>query len=234
MHIPEFEVRTRNAKRRVLLAVSAVLLLVGGSWGLYEYGRHAGGFDRQAMQALEEGMAALEQENRRLQQRLAHAQQSGRVDQQAHAEVRETLGGLNEEIIRLREELAFYRGIVSPADSRRGLRIHSFDLRPGATGRDWRFQLMLLQAMQHDRQARGRAMIEIVGAMNGSQARFALGDLDERYAGGIEFDFRYYQELGGDILLPEGFEPARVEIALHTPGEESPRAEAEYDWAQEE
>jgi hypothetical protein len=151
------------------------------------------------------------------------------VDNQAHDELRTTLAGLNEEILRLREELAFYRGIVSPADARRGLHVHGLRIEPVGTDAHWRFRLTLIQAMQHDRQAQGVARMTLVGMNDGAPTRVALAEVGE-FGDGIPYDFRYFQEFDGDILLPQGFVPNRVEVELVPRNQREGRVERVFDW----
>ncbi len=180
------------------------------AWGLYELGRYHAGYDHAAARTerrtLLNELQLKERENRELRERAATLERSGQVDTRAHTELRSTLAGLNDEIMRLREELAFYRGIVSPADAQRGLRIHTLRIRPTEGDGAWRFRLVLIQAMQHDRQALGAARMTVFGTTDGEPKRHE----QDR----IAYDFRYFQEFEGDILLPQGFTPNRVEVEL--------------------
>lgn len=217
---------------RVRVGAGLLLALVVG-WALYTLGGMRAGHDfssaradrREALNQLQRS----ERENRELRERVALAERSSQVDQQTHGELRQTLVGLNDEILRLREELAFYRGIVSPADARRGLQVQRFRVEPVGE-LHWRFRLTLIQAMQHDRQAQGTARVVIVGAQDGTLQRRSLADLGEHPVDGIPYDFRYFQEFDGDILLPQGFVPDRVEVELVPRNERDGRVARVFDW----
>lgn len=227
-------IRPHRPRRRVVILLLSVSLVAGGGWGLFEYGRYSAGHDamaaREQRRALQEEVNRLERENRELQGLVTLADRGGQVDREAHEEVRQTLGSLNAEILRLREELAFYQGIVSPRDAQRGLRIHSIRIEATAEPRVHRFRMMLIQAMQHERQVTGNARITVVGTESGATREYPLDELSERFAGGLAFDFRYFQEVEGDILLPEAFTPDRVEVALYTGGDDTPQVERVFDW----
>ena len=60
------------------------------------------------------------------------------------------LADLQAQVLRHREELTFYRGIVSPEDGIGGLRIQSFNVMAGAAERHYRVRLVLVQSMRQD------------------------------------------------------------------------------------
>lgn len=231
MSTPRFVVRPHDPRRATLRVAVIVVAAVLVALALFEAGRVQGGHAHDERRALDGELQRLERETGELRTRLAAVERSGQVDQRAYADLRGLLREQNEEILSLREELAFYRGIVSPVDSRRGLRVHGFRVEPMGGTRAWRFRLVLIQAMQHDRQAQGTARITLVGSTNGTPARLPLSDVGEHPADGIAYDFRYFQEFDGDILLPEGFTPNRVEVELVARAARDGRVEQVFDWA---
>lgn len=225
----------RHDPRRAALRTGVLVLAAAvAAWALFAGGRMYAGHDyltahaerRAAVEALER----KDRETGTLRERLAVAEQSRNIDEHAYEELRRSLGVLNDEILRLRGELAFYQGIVSPADARRGLRVHNLRVEPNASEHSWRFRLVLIQAMQHDRQASGVARLTVAGTRDGLPHRVALAEVGEFEPDGIAYDFRYFQEFDGDILLPEGFEPARVEVELVPRNERDAKVERVFDW----
>lgn len=222
MSAPRLIVRVHDPSRTaVRLALVAVLVAVAG-WALFAAGRTAAEEDRRVARDAERARAEATILIRDLRERLAVAERSGQVDRQAHDELRQTLAGLNGEILQLREELAFYRGIVSPSDARRGVRIH--DLEIDGVGEAWRYRLMLIQAMQHDRQAQGSATLTVFGTAAGVPTSFEVNSENAAY------DFRYFQALDGDILLPQGFTPARIEVVLQPRSERETAIQQTFEW----
>ena len=46
-----------------------------------------------------------------------------------------------------------------------------------------------------------------------------------------EFRFKYFQQLDGYILLPEGFTPSQVRITLEAQGQSGKPVSRSFDWA---
>lgn len=237
MKAPRLIVRAHDPRRMLVRGTVALLIILAAGVTAYLYGHRQGGIDlaeaTTTAEAATAEVARLESELRALRARLASAERSGQVDGRAHSELRAVLATQNDEILALREELEFYRGIVSPTDSRRGLRVHDFRVYPMGDGGAYRFRLVLIQAMQHDRQAQGTAQVTVVGTRDGAAVRLALAELGDHPADGIPYDFRYFQEFDGDILLPGDFVPNRVEVDLTSRSARDGSVNQVFDWVEE-
>ena len=222
MNPPRLVVRTHDPRRAAARIALIAAVLVAACAAAFVAGRMAADADRRAARIAETALADATADAHALREQLAIAERSGQVDRAAHAQLRETLAGLNGEILQLREELAFYRGIVSPADARRGIRVH--DLTVTGAGDAWHYTLMLIQAMQHDRQAEGAAFLTVIGTGADGPQRVPVA------AEGVAYDFRYFQPLDGDILLPQGFIPERIEVELRPRSTREDPVQQAFDW----
>lgn len=215
------------------------LLVAGalaGGWGLFEYGRLRGGYDHMAAarerQALLDTIAGLEARNRELSGRIAILERASEVDRHAYAEVDQTLKSLQDELLELREEVAFYRGIVGPADISKGLHIQSFMVRRGAGANTYHYRLIMTQYGKNTRAVRGVTKLSVVGVQDGRQLELDLKALDPRRRPYMKFRFKYFQELTGDLKLPDGFLPLRVKLRTVPQGKGIGAAEKVYNWAE--
>ena len=217
-----------------LLRGLALVLLLGGSYAAFEYGRYRAGYDREAAAAavreLQTALAASEQDNRDLRERLAVLEQAREVDQQARTEVRGNLSDLQDEILELREELAFYRGIVSPEDSASGLKIQDFKVSSGVQDGLYRYKLVLIQAIKHDRRATGSVNMTLYGVRAGAPVQLSLQSVSPEHTDTLDFSFRYFQDFEGDIVLPAGFTPGRIEIVVQPSGRGAETIRKSYEW----
>jgi len=225
---------------RLRVAVAAlVLLLIAGSWGLFEWGRKAAGYNRveaaRVRGALNDQISALEKDNAIFRRDLALLRTSDRVDQEAYGQVSVELDDLQSQIAELNEELAFYRGIMSPTDGRSGLQIKAVQISPGTDSGNFNLRLILVQAGRHDSRVQGNVDFSIVGesiaaendelagpvTINLSQL---TGETDK-----LRYSFRYFQVLERDLGLPQGFEPKTIEISL-SGGRKGNEVSASFPW----
>ena len=225
---------------RLRVAVAAlVLLLIAGSWGLFEWGRKAAGYNRveaaRVRGALNDQISALEKDNATFRRDLALLRTSDRVDQEAYSQVSVELDDLQSQIAELNEELAFYRGIMSPSDGRSGLQIKAVQISQGTDPGNFNLRLILVQAGRHDSRVQGNVDFSIVGesiaaendelagpvTINLSQL---TGETDK-----LRYSFRYFQVLERDLGLPQGFEPKTIEISL-SGGRKGNEVSASYPW----
>ena len=140
-------------RRRIVLAATAVGALVL-LYGIYEWGRFEGGYNKFAeVQRRRELMAkieALEEANAKLRAEVAAAELAREVDRKTYADIEKTLAELQAQVLKQREELTFYRGIVSPEDGIGGLRIQRFQVLSGGVDNHYRLRLVLVQSMRQD------------------------------------------------------------------------------------
>lgn len=208
-------------RRRSLLIATAVGALLS-LYLVYEWGRFAGGYSKfaeiQRRRELTARIDGLEQENEKLRVAVAAAELARNVDDKAYADVEENLADLQAQVLKAREELTFYRGIVSPEDGIGGLRIQRFQVLPGGADRHYRLRIVLAQSMRQDAIVSGAVNVQIEGIRDNRPVQLGLGEAANgaRTEGQLAFKFRYFQSLEHDIVLPEGFEPRAVNLEVRS------------------
>ncbi len=223
-------------KTRLFILLGAVGLAVGG-WSLYDYGRYMAGYDsaeagRELVQLLAT-VDALNAEIERLREQKAQLERAAQIERQAYQEQDATLKDLQGEILELKEELAFYRGIVSPREASRGLRLQSFTLEPNGP-RSWRYKVVLTQVLKNDRLARGTVRLRVEGLQGGQPRSLDLSALSEKPVKELPYRFKYFQDLEGDLILPDGFTPLRITVRILPRGRRKDSIEKTIDWPQQE
>ncbi|MEO0971608.1 MAG: DUF6776 family protein [Pseudomonadota bacterium] len=171
-------------------------------------------------------------DNQRLRRELATLSTSRGVEQQAQQEVRSMLMELERKVQSQREELDFYRTIVSPKDGVAGLRIQDFRVRPSAQGSLYHLQLVLVQAAKHDKPVAGIVEFRIEGVTEGRPTVFTAQELAAATEGAeLAFSFRYFKDLEQDVVLPPDFVPDRVVVEV-SPEDDPDRAiRQSFDWS---
>lgn len=209
-------------RRRPYLAVLLVLLLAAGGagagWWAVERERAqtsetvAGALA--ARDAIARRNSALESERRALVRRVAILERARQVEAQAYAHVDRQLAALQDQILSLKEEIAFYRGIVSEDAGSDNVRIQRFVVEREGTGQDYRFRLVLTRGMRSDKVVTGAVSVAVDGDRDGERVQLSLEQLTPFPVGPLEYSFKHFQRLEGRMRLPERFVPRRVVVQL--------------------
>ncbi len=231
-------VRAHQPWRVRLFAVLSLVAVVGSGWGLFEYGRIRGGYDRVATASEKAALLAASAEDRKLAERsreqLVILERTREVERKAYDDLEQAVATLQDEIQELKGELAFYRGIVSPSDGREGLTLQEFGVTPALGDRAWRYKLVLTQVRKNDTVAIGSVDMTIEGIQAGEPARLPIKTLAKAGKLQTAFRFKYFQDMQGEFVLPEGFQPAKILVVVDPRGSKHQRLEESYDWPAEE
>jgi hypothetical protein len=205
--------------RRLALAAAILLLALLLAYA-YHRGRVSAGLDAAQVALERRELVAradlLEQQNSRLNARVAELEMARKLDREAYGQVEKTLGELQSQLSRQADDLAFYKSIVSPEDGVQGLRIHRFEVRPGAAPREYLLALTLLQSMRHESVAAGLIQVVVHGMQGDRPARYSVGELLGRPKAQLPFSFRYFQTIEQAVTLPEGFQAFEAEVQVRS------------------
>ncbi len=230
------------ARRRVLVGVAVVALLLG-AFGLYRYTRATTVSDFAAATSerdrlieerrqLTRDLRAARAQAEALRDQVAYLSRSQEIDGSACKAVKQSLTQLQAESSDLREQLAFYRGIVSPQESQAGVRVYEFRVSKLKTpANSYRYDLVFIQPVRSEKRVGGSADLSIEGLRNGQKQTLKLSELSVDGTRNLLFSFKYFEEFSGQLRFPEGFRPLRATVALQPAGEGQPPIEDEYEWA---
>ncbi|MDT8404121.1 DUF6776 family protein [Sulfuriflexus sp.] len=218
MKTPQLIISEHDPLKRWILIAALVFAVLAGGFLVYDYGHSRANFDFASLEnereEMHEQLEKLTGELEQLQQQLVASKRSSEIELHAYSEVDDSLRGLQAEILELKEEVAFYRSIVAPRESSRGLRIQRFQIIPAAENDTYRYKLVLTQVIKNNRVTRGKVDIQIEGVQNGKRKTMELADVSIEKQADIPFRFKYFQRFEGDLILPEGFVPSRVNIKV--------------------
>ncbi|HST45106.1 MAG TPA: DUF6776 family protein [Luteimonas sp.] len=223
---PETEAAPMPAEaRRLLYGVLLVLAvsLAFGAWGLWKTLVEGGGDGQATSQA---ARAKLDE----LEQRVATLTRSDQISRDANRDLQGTLAERDEEIAGLRADVAFYERFVGATSQRRGLTVHALQVQPQGGGA-WHFTTTLTQNLNRGATSSGRLTLSVEGTRGGALERLSWADLRRQARNpGVEYSFKYFQQIEGDLLLPADFQPLRVRVrAVPTGG--TPVEQA-FPWAE--
>lgn len=185
--------------------IAVVLLSLGfGVWGLVTVFAGGGADDPQVLQ---EQVEALEQ-------RVTTLARSDQISREANRELQGALAEREEQVAGLRAEVAFYERFVGSTAQRRGLSVHELQIRQGE-GRVWHFAATLTQNLDRGQASEGGLTLAIEGSRNGRLEQLEWSDLRQHdEAPPVEYSFKYFQQVEGDVVLPDGFIPVRVTVRV--------------------
>lgn len=165
-----------------------------------------------------------------IRQELADLKLGGEVDTRANEEVRQTVEVLQDEIAQLREEISFYKGVMVPNVEEKGLRIERLDMANTSDPNKFRYSLLLTQVVDKHNYVQGGVEIALLGREGESEKQLLLSELNEEKQSRIKFRFLYFQNIDGELLVPDGFVPHEVMIIARSSGTNGQRLEKKFDW----
>lgn len=211
-------------------------LIVAGSYLVYEFGRIQAGYS--VVDAASERhdsaahIDALEDEIIALKEQITLLETHRDIKSEAYRDVEASLTELQTKIQEQRDDIAFYRGIVSPADGKSGLRVQDLRLTRGKAEREYNIRLVLIQAKRHDRKVSGEVKLSIAGELNGVETTYTYAQLlSDKTQKQWSFSFRYFQDFDRQVVLPDGFTPERVDIEVRSRTRSIASIEESFSWS---
>jgi len=212
-----------------------LVLAVGGGYLVYEFGRIQAGYDlvdaASERREYRQRIGTLEDEISALKEQVALLETHREIDREAYREVESSLTELQAKIQEQRDAIAFYRGIVSPADGNKGLRVQALKLTRGKNEREYNIRLMLVQALKHDHKVSGNVNLSIEGDLDGVDKTYSYAELlPAEGQAAWAFSFRYFQDFNRQVVLPDGFTPQRVKVEVESRTRSIPSIEESFAW----
>lgn len=226
-----------HSRGRVLATrVALAILVAGGAYLVFEFGRIQANYNivdaSRERQAYEDRIAELNTEIAVLNQEVAKLETDQDVDSESYKQVEANLATLQAKIQEQTDAIAFYRGIVSPADGAAGLRVQNFRLTRAGGERAYNVRLVLIQSLKHDRKVTGDVGLTVEGIQNGDEISYKYSDLLAAAADNDwVYSFRYFQDFEREIILPDGFVPEQIKIEVRSKTRSIASIERNFSWA---
>jgi len=228
-HTGIYHIKQHDPVRKYMIqgVVIGIVVLLG--WFLFQLGFRLSGFEELAAETnikdLQERVVFLEAENRRLSDEASYQGRASEIEHRALEEVRAALESREEELLSLKEELAFYRSIVSPSAMRPGLHIQSLQLEKGEAKGEYRYKLVLT-LVRGTRSAKGKVVLEVKGLQNNKPKTITVAEDN----GNQKFSFRYFQRMEGTLVLPKEFVPEQVSVSAQPSTKKMDPVDKVFDW----
>jgi len=208
-------------------------LMVAAFYGGRQYQDHELDYLQLERETLVSRIAELETRNRNLVQKNAHLQGSSKIERDAYQLANQELARLEQELLENKEELVFYRGIVSPTDAALSVNLQTFEVRKKNNQNQFSYKMILTKSGKGTAKIFGNAKIKIRGETGDGVSELKMADLRLDNPGkDTKFGFRYFQVFEGDIVIPDGFEPFEVEIGIKPTTKKVKSFTETISWAQ--
>lgn len=157
----------------------------------------------------------LSQHNDELQDQLAILQRDKQVSQVADRVLQRNLTERDEEIRSLRADQAFYSKLVGADALPGGLAVHGVAVTPIPRTHAWNFSVTLTHSAEGAQEIQGKLTIAVEGVRADKLTQLDWSQLGAPAStNGLPFDFKYFQQVQGTLMLPDGFTPNRILVTL--------------------
>ena len=225
-HRPGYRLR----RTAILLVFTVVAAVVGYAAGLAQGGFRFSSAE-ESNQVLENEVEKLRDDYREARQQLINLERGQAIDEQALNQARKTIVDLETRIVSLQSDLTFYKNIMAPSETSKGLQVDSFSLVRARNQDSYDFKLVLTQVGNNKSYISGVVAVNVIGLRDEEKEVIALRDLSEDIADlGVKFRFRYFQDVEGSLKLPEQFEPLEIQVVAQAEGKKSSQAERTFNW----
>ena len=157
----------------------------------------------------------LELRNYKLVQKNAQLSGSSRIEHDAYMLANQTLIKLQQKLLEQKEELVFYRGIVSPKDAALGINLQTFEVKRKSKDGIFSYKMVLTKRGESTKKITGTTKVLIRGKGKEGKQEFLLSKIDfDKSEKSAKFSFRYFQIFEGAFSLTDDFTPYEIELSI--------------------
>ncbi len=151
----------------------------------------------------------------KLEQQIANLKLATEVDRKANEEVRSKVVELETQLADLEQDNTFYRSLMRPDPSDKGLVVDAPSVVQTRSAGVYKYNLVIKQIVAQHRKISGYATFELLGKQGDKNRKLALKDISESISvEKIKLSFKYFQRIEGEMALPEGFIPERIDLKV--------------------
>ncbi len=210
-----------------------VVLVLAGFWFSYEYGRSVAGYDAsvagQQMGQLQQQLQQATAKIAEMQHQAAMLERNSKIDGDASRELKISLDKAQSEVMELKKELAFYKSIVTPEQTKRAVAIQTIQLQADGEG-GYRYRIMVSQRGRNDRFVRGVLKVGIKGSRDGAETVIPLQNVSKQAKKSLKFGFKYFQNFEGTLKLPADFVPESMRVQVKPRSKKIDAVDETFAW----
>ena len=214
------------------LSLGAVVISVaaGAFWAGFVLGARSLGTESiQALQDLQRERAALTAELVGLRQVSIACERTQRIDQERDRSVQEQLKAAQDERLALASEVSSLKRLIR-AGGRSVVAVQGLRLATGEAQREFRYRFTVSQLIEDVGQTSGSVDIKLTGTQNGKDKTLTLKQLKGSHPTKLAMRFDHFQAFEGHLVLPAGFEPQALTVAINPKGDKLIASTETFPW----
>lgn len=188
------------------LAAVLVLVVMALAWWTYGLGKSFA-FSPHASEAkldsLQQQLEQLTAERDKLQRDANTIDSKLNIDRSTQKELADQVKALTAENQKLKDDLAFFEGLMPSATGMDGIQVQSLKLELQSPGQ-LRYRALVVQGVKSPREFNGEAQLQLNLVQGGKPVTMLFPDPKTGEAGKLKLSFKHYQRVDGVISLPEG------------------------------
>lgn len=239
-HVYRMKVVPHRPLKNTLIALVLLALVAAALAATYLYAQNQASkelISPQEAQDLRVQLDKLTQEASESKHELAKYQLNAEVDRQAGEELRKRVMVLRDEKAALQRDVEVYRILTSNKSTNpMGISFGLFSVTALADNKK-QFKLVVQKLAEGDDDFSGQLRVLVVGQKDGAETKISLHELvvtkvdAEPMAENIPLNFKFFQSIDTEVVLPSGFVPVRVELAVKSNARRNPvTVDAELEW----
>ena len=219
--------------RWALGLVAIIALVAAGVWFAYEQGRRMAGFDsadaEREIVARQTEIESLRADLAEYQRQAAMLERNSEIEDDASGQLKKSLTEAQNEVLVLKKELAFYKSIVAPEQTKASIVVQTIQLSQDISG-DYDYKIMVSQQGRNESFARGTVDVSIEGTQQGAKQVLALNEVSDDVKKPMKFGFKYFQNFTGKLTLPAGFKAEFMRVKLNPKSKTLDSVDERFPW----
>lgn len=225
---PRMTVRTHVAWywRWLGISIVAAVSLAMAAW-MYDAGRRFAGFDQSEIQdelaQLRSTVTRMEGETEKLRAVSNAADARVKIEQSAQQQISAQVRQLEAENTRLKEDLAFFEGLMPGERRSEPVSIHRLKVDPGQLSGEYRYRLLLMQGGRRDKEFQGTLQILLDLQDKGRSDIIPATGSDLADGGVRKINFKFFRRLEGSFRVPPSSKVRAVQVKVFENGNSEAR-----------
>lgn len=163
----------------------------------------------------------IQAENGAISKQLVLTERQLQIERATRSNAIKEMAALQDEILRLKEDVAFYKGILDESGTAGVPQVHSVKLTKGPQPGEYQYQILLVQSGRHDKMVKGRLRLVLQAMQDGKNVVHNIADAAGQHNQTVSF--KYYQRLGGRFNVPAAVHAQALLVEFSEPGKKQPQ-----------